>query len=112
MAEESACRFLQANGYRIIARKYKAKFSEIDIIAQDGATHCFIEVKARSSDRFGSPLEAVSSRKQQKIIMAAQNFLKERNLDRVSCRFDVVGVLIQEGKPSFELIKNAFESNE
>ena len=107
--EEKAVRLLEDNGYKILLKNYKTKLGEIDIIACDKDTICFIEVKARYSDRFGLPSEAVLCHKQRQISKAALTFLKENNLLDKKARFDVVSVLYSEENPKFDLIKNAFE---
>ncbi len=107
LGEEAAVSFLEKHGYRIIARNFKTKLGEIDIIARDKDTICFIEVKARSSDKFGLPFEAVTDFKQRKISKAAIVFLKDKNLLDSLARFDIVSVWPVESK--VELIKNAFE---
>ena len=103
--EEAAAHFLEESGYLIIARNFKSPLGEIDIIAKDNDTVCFIEVKTRSSARFGSPKEAVSAFKRRQICKSALIFLKSRRLLEGKARFDVVSIL--EGR--VELIKNAFE---
>lgn len=108
-AEESAAIFLKENGYRVLARNYRTRLGEIDIIALDQGTYCFIEVKARSSERFGLPQEALLRRKQRQISKAALIYLKENNLLEKRARFDVVSLIYQEGVPKLDLIKNAFE---
>ncbi len=110
--EELAVRLLAQSGYRIIARNFRARCGEIDIIAKDGDTVCFIEVKSRSSDRFGTPQEALSAVKQRKIAKVALLFLKKSGLLESAARFDVVSVLSGQGTPRLELIKNAFEFKE
>jgi putative endonuclease len=107
--EEAAVILLKENGYKILARNYKTRLGEIDIIARDKDTLCFVEVKTRLSDRFGLPCEAVSRFKQRQISKAALIFLKEKKLLDEKARFDVVSVLYsQEGQKS-DIIKNAFE---
>lgn len=109
LAEDEAVEFLKANGYRIRQSNYKTKFSEIDIVAEDGNTICFVEVKARHSLNLGSPLDAVSFKKQRQIAKSAINYLKTKNLlDRLS-RFDVLTLLYLDDQPKITLIKNAFE---
>lgn len=107
--EELAAGLLKKNGYKIVARNYKTKLGEIDIIAYDRDTVCFIEVKARHSDRYGSPKEAILPRKQRQISKAALLFLKENNLLNKNARFDAVSIAYSQNKPQLELIKNAFE---
>lgn len=109
--EETAVGLLKDNGYKILLRNYKTKLGEIDIIASDKGTICFIEVKTRQSDRFGLPSEAISSSKQRQISKAALAFLKERNLLDKKARFDVVSILYSKNMPRLDLIKNAFELN-
>jgi len=107
--EEVTAGLLENSGYKIILRNYKTKLGEIDIIASDKDTICFIEVKTRKSDRFGLPSEAISVSKQRKISKVALGFLKERNLLDRKARFDVVSVLYLKDAPQIDLIKNAFE---
>jgi len=112
ISEEQASKFLESQGYRILFRNYKAQGSEIDIIAREKDTICFIEVKSRRSERFGSPQEAVTLAKQQKIARAASMFLQENDLQNKSCRFDVVAIIRQDGKEKFSLFRDAFVLNE
>jgi putative endonuclease len=112
ISEEQASKFLESQGYRILFRNYKAQGSEIDIIAREKDTICFIEVKSRRSERFGSPQEAVTLAKQQKIARAASMFLQENDLQNKSCRFDVVAIIRQDGEEKFSLFRDAFVLNE
>ncbi len=107
--EELAVDLLRQNGYKIIAKNYKTKLGEIDIVANEKDTVCFIEVKTRSSDRFGFPQEAILRNKQRQISKAALQFLKDNNLLDKNARFDVVSVVFAGEKPRLDLIKNAFE---
>ena len=107
--EELAADFLKQNGYKIIARNYKTRLGEIDIIASDKDTLCFIEVKTRTSDRFGTGQEAVLGRKQRQISKTSLLYLKDNNLLNKKARFDVVSVTYCSGAPALNLIKNAFE---
>jgi len=107
--EELAVDLLRENGYKIIARNYKTRLGEIDIIAREKDTVCFIEVKARRSDKFGFPQEAVLRTKQRQISKVALGFLKDKNLLDRKARFDVVSVIFVGDEPKLDLIKNAFE---
>jgi len=107
--EAEAADFLKNNGYKILAKNYRSKSGEVDIVARDKETVCFVEVKTRSSDRFGLPQEAVSNYKQKQIVKTALFFLKEKNLLGKSARFDVVSVRYSRGVPKVDLFKNAFE---
>lgn len=107
--EELALDFLKKQGYRIIQSNYKNKLGEIDIIAKDKGTICFIEVKARASARFGLPAEAVNFYKQKKLNRIALSYLKQYNLLDVPARFDIVSVIFgYDNKPELSLIKDAF----
>ena len=106
--EQAAAGFLETRGYTILAKNYRARAFEIDLIAKDGDVLCFIEVKTRSSTRKGLPREAVNLPKQQKIIMGASFYLKQHNLFNHRVRFDVVEIITQGPLPEFNLIQNAF----
>ena len=107
--EELAVDLLRENGYKIIARNYKTKLGEIDIVAYEKDTVCFIEVKTRRSDKFGFPQEAILRTKQRQISKVALGFLKDKNLLDRNARFDVVSVVFAGDEPKLDLIKNAFE---
>jgi len=107
--EEIAVDFLKEQGYKIIARNYKSRFGEIDIIARDKDTLCFVEVKTRHSDKYGLPEEAVTRLKQRQIAKSALSFLKARALLDKKARFDVVSIIYAKDNPKRELIKDAFE---
>ncbi|MCX5711170.1 MAG: YraN family protein [Candidatus Omnitrophica bacterium] len=107
--EELAEVFLKKSGYKILARNYKTKLGEVDIIAREKDCICFIEVKARNTADFGLPKEAVCARKQRQISKAALVYLKDNKLLDKSARFDVVSVLLDGSSPKIELIRNAFE---
>jgi putative endonuclease len=109
MAEEAAAGFLRSRGYKIIRRNYRARSGEIDIIASEGDAICFVEVKARHSNLFGSPEEAVSYSKQRQIAKAALSYLRQAGLPDKPARFDVVSLLYSGKEPEIELIKGAFE---
>ena len=108
-AERLAERHLARAGYRILGRNYRVKGGEIDIIAREGDTLAFVEVKARRSDRFGAPGEAVNFAKQKKICRVAQCYLKAKGMENLNARFDVVSVSYRENGPEVEIIRDAFE---
>lgn len=110
IGEDAATKFLEAHGYKIVARNFRIRSAEIDIIAQLGDVIIFVEVKARSNIRHGLPVEAVNIRKQRKIIEAASVFLQDENFSDCACRFDVVEVFLRgELVESINHIENAFE---
>ncbi|HEV2063314.1 MAG TPA: YraN family protein [Thermoanaerobaculia bacterium] len=106
--EDAAARHLQHEGYRILARNYRTKAGEIDFVAEDGATLCFIEVKARRTPTFGSPAEAVTPEKQRRIWNAAQLYLRKARV-RPVCRFDVIAIDASGASARVNLLRGAFE---
>ncbi|MCM8780504.1 MAG: YraN family protein [Candidatus Omnitrophica bacterium] len=114
IGETYALDFLKRQGYKIIFRNFRNRFGEIDIVARDSDTLCFVEVKTRGSDRYGLPQEAVAKSKQRRLIKLALSFLKEKDLLDKKARFDVVSVRYSDkgSQPQLELIKNAFELDE
>jgi len=108
--EHIASDFLQKQGYRILERNYKTRIGEIDIIARDRKTLCFVEVKARRSLIFGDPAEAVTKEKQIKLSHMAQVYLKHKQIPHPLARFDVVSIVMgRQQDHNISLIKNAFE---
>lgn len=109
--EDMACSYLESNGYRIIERNFSCKAGEVDIIAMEGDTIAFIEVKCRTSTNYGSPSEAVSYYKQNRIVKTALFFMTKHKIFDYMCRFDVIEVLKEGNKDNLciNLIKNAFE---
>jgi len=107
--EELALRFLKKRGYRIIENNYVCKMGEMDIIAKEKDTLVFIEVKTRTSTTFGPPQLAVNSAKQRQLSKVALNFLKEKKLEDVRARFDVVAILLGPKGEEIELIRDAFD---
>jgi putative endonuclease len=107
--ESSAIKFLVQRGYDILTRNYRTPIGEIDIIAKDGETLVFVEVKARRSAQYGHPKYAVTKQKQYKIGRCALYYLKANRLFDTKARFDVVTIDSAEFPAKIELIKNAFD---
>ena len=85
---------------------------EIDLIAKEKGALVFVEVKTRSSDAMGLPVESVTHFKRRQIVKSAQYYVKRYGIRQVPCRFDVVSVLLpKEGEASLELFENAFGEN-
>ena len=101
--EDAACNYLKKHGYKILKRNYTTPFGEADIVAQKGDVYCFVEVKARESDAFGLPTEAVNREKQRRYRMIAGYFCSCLR-EEVPVRFDVAA--IYEG--GLEYYENAF----
>ena len=90
--EERAVRELERRGYAILARRYRTRHGEIDIVARDGDTIVFVEVKAKETDEFGTAAEAVTARKQRRIVSMSVDYLARNRLTAKPCRFDVVAI--------------------
>jgi putative endonuclease len=111
LGENLACTALNQRGYAIIARRYRTRLGEIDIIARDGDTTVFVEVKSRAGDDFGGGAAAVTAWKQRKVTLMAMDYLVRHRLDDRPCRFDVVTIDVVDGRPPrVEVYRNAFES--
>jgi len=108
--EDAAARFLKRNGYRILARCLDSPLGELDIIAVDGRTIVFVEVKTRRSTDAGDPADAIDDRKQRRMTQAALAYLKSKGLLKDAARFDVVAITWPENRkrPTIEHYKNAF----
>jgi putative endonuclease len=106
--EEIAVSFLQQNGYEIIEQNYYYRHGEIDIIAKEGATLAFVEVKLRRSNSYGEPEESVTPKKQELLRRTAEGYIIERNIGAMNCRFDVVAIVIKEGKAECKILKDCF----
>ncbi len=110
-AEEAAYRFLRKQGYRIVARNYRRRYGEIDLIGWDGEFLAFIEVKYRSGSSRGLPVDAVHYKKQRQICRLAKEYRIRHKLHDVNFRFDVVSIRDALQCPRIELIKGAFRDS-
>lgn len=111
IGEDAAAGHIAGNGCRILFRNWRvSRMGEIDIIALEKDTLCFIEVKTRSGNRYGSPAEAVSAAKQKTIVRLAQVYAQQNNCYDKPMRFDVIEVYMNQdhGIASINHIKNAF----
>lgn len=112
--ERSAHKFLVSRGYKILESNYSTPQFEIDIIAKDNDTLCFIEVKTRTGVKKGLPREGVTTAKQKKIIMGAQYYLRLKKITDTRLRFDVVEILYRDGSHTacdITIIPNAFQGS-
>jgi putative endonuclease len=111
MGENLACRELERRGYVILARRYRRGGGEIDIVARDGGTTVFVEVKARDGREFGAGAEAVTAWKRRRIVQAATDYVMRNIGHECACRFDVVAIDLTAGEPRVEVIPNAFDAS-
>ncbi len=109
--EHAAAEHLRSLGFRILERGVRTRLGEIDLVALEGDTIVFVEVKSRSGTGFGPPSEAVDRRKQARILRAAETYLVSRGGMERPCRFDVVEVLERPGGAlRCSLIRDAFQA--
>jgi len=106
--ERAAEKYLKRNGYRIVARNFRAAGAEIDLVAMDGETLVFVEVKTRRSRISGAPEEAVDERKQLRMRRAAEAFATRYRAGEKELRFDIVAVNAVGKRLGIELLRNAF----
>lgn len=109
-AEELAAEYLHKNGYKILVRNFRYQKAELDLVAEKDSLIVVVEVKARSTDVFNLPQEAVNKRKIKLIVSAANYFMEEYNKNQ-EVRFDIISVLPDENKNlMIEHITDAFEA--
>jgi putative endonuclease len=108
--EAAAAHYLRRQGYKIVARGDRQPIGELDLVAVDGRTVVFVEVKTRSSQQAGDPSEAVDAEKQRRLTRTALSFLKRHGLLDNSARFDVIAVTWGDAaaKPQIEHTRDAF----
>ena len=108
-AEEAAEEHLRGLGYRIVERNVFTHLGEIDVVALDGETLCFVEIKARATAEYGRAIEAVGPRKRKRLARAAAMFLAKNRSQR-ACRFDVLALDRRgDGTWEFTLVRDAFQ---
>ncbi len=109
LGEDLAANALKSDGYRIAERNVKVYKREIDIVAVDGETLVFIEVKTRGDHSFGKSLEAVDKKRRERLRKAGELYVMTKKLGKASIRFDVVTVdFTDDPEGKVEIIKNAF----
>jgi putative endonuclease len=104
-AERLAADFLERQGLKILARNYRCRFGEIDLVASSGEALVFIEVRARTSEAYGGAAGSITAAKRRRIIAAARHYLARQRPAR-ACRFDVV--LVRGREQAIEWLTNAF----
>ena len=106
--EDLAVEELERRGYAIVARRYRTRHGEIDIVARDGDTTVIVEVKARATGEFGTAAEAVTPWKQRRLVSMAVDYLARQNLSDRPCRFDVVAIDDLGTNTSITVYQSAF----
>lgn len=103
--EDAAVKYLESKGYRIIERNFLCRQGEIDIIALDEKYIVFVEIKARTSTKYGLPSESVTETKKKHMIRAIQYYLYKRHLEEANIRIDAIEVYVNDDKYEFNHIK-------
>jgi putative endonuclease len=111
MGENIACGELERRGYVIVTRRYRRRGGEIDIIARDGGTMVFVEVKARTGTAFGGGEEAVTWLKRRRITQLALEYMTRHRLGHCPCRFDVVSIHLGGERRVIDVFQNAFTAD-
>ena len=113
LGEDLAVRELTVRGYAILARRYRTKHGEIDIVAEDGGTIVFVEVRARATAEFGPAAESVTDGKKRKVTAMAVEYLARHRITKRPCRFDVVAIdEALSALPVIAVYPNAFDATE
>lgn len=106
--EELAREYLEDAGYAILTTNYRSPLGELDLVVKKDDTVIFVEVRTRSTPSFGTPLESIDRRKQEKLIRLALQFCAHHCLYSKNLRFDVIGIYMDVQRPKIEHIENAF----
>jgi len=101
--------FVRTLGYHVVTRNFRCRAGEIDLVALDGDTVVFVEVRSRTGTRLGTPLESVDGRKQSRVARVARYFLAAHGWHERAARFDVVGVRFDQDPPTVEHVRAAFD---
>ncbi|MFP2904627.1 YraN family protein [Pyxidicoccus sp. 3LFB2] len=109
-AEEAAVGFLEAQGWRVLARNWTCRYGELDVVAEQGDTVCFVEVRMRSTAVWGDPAHTVSFAKQRRVVKAALHYLFAYELGERMIRFDVISVVGRGERATVEHIPGAFDA--
>jgi putative endonuclease len=109
LGEELALKKIKRIGYKCLARNYRCPLGEVDLIAKDGDTLVFIEIKTRKGRTIGYAKEAVDGRKRRQLSKVALTYIKANNCWHMSSRFDVVAISFNKNKREIEIVKNAFD---
>lgn len=108
--ESAACRYLEAHGFAVLARNFRCRSGEVDVVAREGDTTVFVEVKERKGDSHGQGHEAVTFGKRRRIVRAARLYAAARGLSDTPLRFDVVSIDWVDGRPRIRHDAGAFDA--
>lgn len=108
--ETAACRYLEAQGFAVLARNFRCRSGEVDVVARKGDTTVFVEVKERRGESHGQGHEAVTFGKRRRIVRAARLYAAARGLSETPFRFDVVSIDWVDGQPRIRHDLDAFDA--
>lgn len=108
LGEKLAKEYLINHGYRILTENYRTPLGELDLVVEKDQTTIFVEVRTKTSGKFGTPQESITLKKQDRLIRLALQFCAQHYLYSQSLRFDIIAVNLDEQQPSIEHIPNAF----
>ena len=109
LGETLACAEIESRGYAILARRWRARHGEIDIVAEDGETLVFVEVRMKATQEFGTAAESVTPAKQRQVARMAMEYLLVNRIHDRPCRFDVVAIDVIDHLPRVTVIRGAFD---
>lgn len=109
VAERLACDYLQEQGLTLVARNYRCRVGELDLVMNDGRFVVFVEVRYRRNSRYGTPAETVTHTKQQRLIRAAKHYIQRHGFN-LPCRFDIITITQVKGKNTLDWIQDAFQA--
>lgn len=110
--EDLAAAFLKEQGLQLLEQNVRCVLGEIDLVAKDGRTLVFVEVRSRAGDRFGLPEASVSRAKQRRLTLLAKWYLQRHRLEHQPARFDVIAIRWRLDQPDITWIPNAFDARE
>ena len=110
--EQTAARWLESQGVRILAQQYRSHHGEIDLIYQEDGQIVFGEVKYRTSEQYGMPADAVDFRKGQRLVYTAETYILQHGLQDMPVRFDVIEMMEQNGQLYIRVLRDAFRPGE
>jgi putative endonuclease len=104
--------YLRRRGCRLLARNYRSRLGELDLVVLDAGVVVFVEVKTRRGGRAGGGTEAVSPQKRRRLLRLARHFLAAHGLEGSPCRFDVIALAVGAGRARLEVVRDAFREGE
>ncbi len=109
LGEDAAARYLESRGLRVLDRNWRHRQWELDLVCRDGDTLVFVEVKTRAAGSMATPADALTHKKQARLVKAASQYLTKNDLWDMPCRFDLAGVIDTGRSMDVEHIENAFD---